>query len=89
MKAKDNCIEENSKHFMDIFIYRISTQVAIHRPNTLNIQQHFRPIISIHIRSFSYKCTLIREAEWYQGHDYNTHQDLRRIYEFARKKNIW
>ena len=29
MKETDNCIKENSTHFMDLFIYRILTQVAM------------------------------------------------------------
>ena len=31
VKATDNCIEENSRHthFIDLFIYRISTHVAM------------------------------------------------------------
>ena len=83
MKATDNCIEENSTHFIDLFIYRIYRLRLLCRPDTLDIQQHlkFRPVSYIHIRSSSYKFTLIGEAEWYQGHDYNVLQDLRRISE--------
>ena len=29
VKAEDNCIDENGTHFIDLFIYRISIQVAM------------------------------------------------------------
>ena len=62
MKATDNCIGENSTHFIDLFNYRISIL-----------------LILIRVRSASYKYILIGEGEWYQGHDYNAFQDLRKI----------
>ena len=72
MKVTDNCIGENSTHFIDLFNYRISIL-----------------IILIRVRSSSYKYILIGEGEWYQGHDYNAFQDLRKSREEASKREIY